>query len=370
MNSQLVYQIGLTMINGIGDVLGRQLLQTLGDAESVFTEKTHVLEKIPGIGRTLAAEIKRPDALKRAEKEIAFIEKNKVSCYFLSDNDYPFRLRECADAPLLLYFKGKCDLNTPRIISIVGTRKPSDYGRELTAKLVAELAASFPDMLIVSGLAYGIDVASHQSALKHQLPTVGVLAHGLDRIYPPVHRSTAIEMLEHGGLLTDFPNETNPDKPNFIKRNRIIAGLSDATVVVESADRGGSLITADIAFSYGRDVFAFPGRTTDLSSQGCNRIIRQNKASLLTCAADLILSMRWDVPERTNTPPPAQTELLFPGNEESNRVMSLLQEKKEIHINQLSVELNLPVYKLSEILFELEMNGQVKAVPGSTYKLL
>jgi DNA processing protein len=364
-----IYAIGLTMINGIGDVLGRQLLQTLGGVEAIFKEKTHILEKTPGIGKILAAEIKRPDVLRRAEKELSFIEKNKIGCYFLTDEDYPARLLECPDAPLLFYFKGKADLNARRIVSVVGTRKTTDYGRETTEHLIAGLAKNIPDLLIVSGLAYGIDIAAHRSALKHQLPTVGVLAHGLDRIYPPAHRETAVEMLEQGGLLTDFPSETNPDKPNFVRRNRIIAGLSDATVVVESADRGGSLITADIAFSYGRDILAFPGRITDVHSQGCNRIIRQNKAGLISCAEDLILSMRWDVPAESKNPPPQQTELLFSGNEANDPILAALKGKGEMHINQLAVELNMPVHRLSGILFDLELNGQVKAIPGSTYKL-
>ncbi|MDR1938681.1 MAG: DNA-processing protein DprA [Tannerellaceae bacterium] len=368
MQNQQLYQIGLTMINGIGDILGRQLLQTLGDAEAIFAEKTQSLEKIPGIGRMLAAEIKRPEVLKRAEKELSFIQKNRISCYFLPDKNYPSRLRECVDAPLLIYFKGKCNLTAQRLISIVGTRKTTDYGREQTEKLIGELAEKLPGLLIVSGLAYGIDIAAHRSALKHQLPTVAVLAHGLDRIYPPIHRPTAIEMLEHGGLLTDFPSETNPDKPNFIRRNRIIAGLTDATIVIESADKGGSLITADIAFSYGRDVFAFPGRVTDAHSQGCNRIIRQNKAGLITCAADFISAMCWDIPAAPNGRLPVQAELPFPGNEDNNRILTLLREKEEMHINQLAIEMDMPVYKLSGILFELEMDGLIKAIPGSAYK--
>ena len=367
-----IYDVGLTMINGVGDILGRQLLQTLGEAEAIFKEKTHLLEKTPGIGKILAAEIKRPDVLRRAEKELAFIEKNKIRCYFLTGADYPPRLREFPDAPLLLYFKGKDNLNAGRILSVVGTRKTTDYGRDQTEKFIARLAEKIPELLIVSGLAYGIDIAAHRSALKHQLPTVGVLAHGLDRIYPAAHRETAIEMLEQGGLLTDFPSETNPDKPNFIRRNRIIAGLSDATLVVESADRGGSLITAEIAFSYGRDVFAFPGRITDVHSQGCNRIIRDNKAGLISCAEDLISAMSWNIPPATGNPDhplPKQTELVFSGNEENDRALAALKEKKEMHINQLAAELNMPVHRLQGILFELEMNGQVKAIPGSTYKL-
>ncbi|MDH6306465.1 DNA processing protein [Parabacteroides sp. PF5-5] len=368
MTNQNLYQIGLTMINGIGDILGRQLLQAVGSAEAVFTEKPRILEKIPGIGQALANEISQSDALKRAEKEIAFIEKNKLSCFFLTDKDYPVRLRECTDAPLVLYFKGKADLNAKRIISIVGTRKASNYGRELTEKLISDLSVIFPDLLIVSGLAYGIDIIGHRSALKNQLPTVGVLAHGLDRLYPPSHRSTAVEMLEQGGLLTDFPSGTNPDKPNFIKRNRIIAGLADTTIIIESANRGGSLITADIAFSYGRDVFAFPGRTTDALSEGCNRIIRQNKAGLITCANDLIEALSWDVQEK-KIGPPVQAKLFFHENEEINRIYNLLKEKTELHINELSAELGLPVFKLSPLLFELEMDGIVKTIPGNRYRL-
>jgi DNA processing protein len=368
MQKQLLYQVGLTMINGIGDILGRQLLQTLGEAEAVFSEKPNLLAKIPGIGKTLIAEIKRPEALERAEKELSFIEKNQITCYFLTDKDYPVRLRECPDAPLLFYFKGKADLSAQRIVSIVGTRKITDYGKDITDKLLNQLAQAFPDMVVVSGLAYGIDIQAHRSALKYKLPTVAVLAHGLDRIYPPGHRQTAVEMLEEGGLLTDFPCGTNPDKPNFIKRNRIIAGLADATIVIESADKGGSLITSDIAFSYGRDVYAFPGRTTDIRSQGCNRIIRQNKAGLITCAADFISAMCWDAPE---TPvQPVQTELLFPENETGSRIMAIMRERKEIHINDLAVETGLPVHELAGTLFELEIDGFVKITPGSVYKLV
>jgi DNA processing protein len=364
-----LYQIGLTMINGVGDILGRQLLQTLGSAEAVFSEKPHLLEKIPGIGRALIAEIKQADVLKRAEKELAFLEKNKITSFFLTDKNYPHRLRECADAPLVFYFKGNADLNAKRIISIVGTRKATAYGKELTEKLLADLSVIFPDLLIISGLAYGIDIIAHRNALRHHVPTVAVLAHGLDRIYPPVHRPAAIEMLTHGGLLTDFPAETKPDKPNFVKRNRIIAGLADATVVVESADRGGSLITADIAFSYGREVYAFPGRTTDPHSQGCNRIIRQNKAGLITDANDLITALCWDIQPKQRMLP-EQTQLLFAGNEEQNRILQLFAEKEEVHINTLATEMDLPVYQLSAILLELEMDGYIKAVPGNSYRLV
>lgn len=369
MTDSRIYQIGLTMINGIGDVLARHLLETVGNAEMIFTERSAALQKIPGISGSLAAEIKRPEVLLRAEQELAFAEKNRVRLYFFSEADYPARLKECPDAPILFYLKGNADLNAPRILSIVGTRKATDYGKGLTESFIKELAASFPDTLIVSGLAYGIDICAHRNALKFDLPTVAVLAHGLDRIYPPLHRPTAVEMVQQGGLLTDFPTGTIPNKPNFIKRNRIVAGLSDATLVVESAEKGGSLITADIAFSYGRDVFAFPGRVRDLNSKGCHWLIRQNKAALITSADDLIAALCWDV----NAPAlslPQQAEILFPDHPQNEKLMALLREHGEIHINQLAVEMDLPVHQVLSLLFELEMDGQIRGLPGDRYKLV
>ncbi|MDR1980624.1 MAG: DNA-processing protein DprA [Tannerellaceae bacterium] len=371
MTNQSLYQIGLTMINGVGDIMGRQLLQTLGSAEAIFAEKRSTLERIPGIGSVIAANIKNPDVLRCAEKELAFIEKNGITCYFITETGYPKRLRECADAPVLLYYRGNTDLNALRIVSLVGTRSATDYGKSLTEKLISELAALFPGLLIISGLAYGIDILAHRAALKHQLPTVAVLAHGLDRIYPFVHTGTATDMLTHGGLLTDFPSHTTPDKMNFVKRNRIVAGLSDATIIIESAEKGGSLITADLAFSYGRDVYAFPGKVTDTCSQGCNRIIRQNKAGLITSAADFVSAICWDV-EGKPQPSPPQMPSLFAGKEKDEhlRIITMLREKNELHINQLAIEMDMPVYRLSTLLFELEMNNVVKAIPGSMYKLL
>lgn len=370
MTDKRIYQIGLTMINGVGDILARHLLQTLGDAEAVFAEKQRLLEKVPGIGSHIAAEIKRPEVLQRAEKELAFIEKNHISCYCLSDTNYPARLRECPDAPLLFYFKGNADLDATRIISIVGTRNATGYGRELTESLVKDLANLYPNLLVVSGLAYGIDICAHRSALRNGLPTVAVLAHGLDRIYPASHRNTAVEMLEAGGLLTDFPSGTDPDRPNFLRRNRIVAGMSDCTVVVESAEKGGSLVTADIAFSYGRDVYSFPGRVGDSHSKGCNNLIRRNKAGLITSADDLISALCWDVQAAAA---PVQTELLFSDTDvsapERNPVLAIMRTRNEIHINELALALEMPVHQLSALLFELEINGKIKALPGNVYKL-
>lgn len=361
----MLYQIALTMIHGVGYVHSRQLLDHFGTAEAIFSEKERLLEKVPGIGAKTAAEIKNPNVISQAEAELSFMEKNKINGHFIADEQYPFRLKECADAPLLLYSKGNVDLNRQRVISIVGTRNATAYGREQTEQLIADLSSAFPDIQIISGLAFGIDICSHKAALKNNLSTVGVLAHGLDRIYPGVHRGTAIEMLQQGGLLTDYPSGTNPDRPNFVKRNRIVAGLADATVVVESAERGGSLISADIAFSYSRDVFAFPGKTIDPQSCGCNKLIRLNKAGLITCAADLVSAMGWeDAKEK-----PVQTELLFEEPEDNNPVTSIIRRNKGIHINELAIQLDISISELSVLLFELEMAGKIKALPGGRYSL-
>ena len=363
-----LYLIGLTLIKGVGDVLARQLIRFFGGAKAVFTERKRMLEKVPGIGEYTAAKIRESEAtaLKRAEEELLFIEKNKILVYSMLDNQYPVRLRECQDAPVVFYFKGNADLHASRILSIVGTRSATEYGRHLTESLIKDLTAVFPDVLIVSGLAYGIDICAHRSALKNGLPTVGVLAHGLDRIYPALHRNTAVEMLQKGGLLTDFMSGTNPDRENFLQRNRLIAGLADATVVVESAEKGGALVTADIAFSYGRDVYAFPGRVSDKYSIGCNRLIQTNKAGLIHSARDLILALCWDVKPTNNKP----KQIKIPFEEKTTHpILSLLAETPECQINDLATRMNLPVHHLSPMLFELEMAGYIKALPGGIYKL-
>lgn len=362
----MLYQIALTMIYGVGYAHSRQLLEHFGTARNIFLEKERLLERVPGIGHKTAAEIKNPEVLRRAEAELSYMEKNAINAVFFTDEHYPHRLRECADAPLVLYSKGNVDLNRKRIVSVVGTRNATAYGRDMTEQLILELAAALPDMQIISGLAFGIDICAHKAALKNNLSTIGVLAHGLDRIYPSVHCGTAVAMMEKGGLLTDFPSGTNPDRPNFVKRNRIVAGLADATVVVESAERGGSLITADIAFSYSRDVFAFPGRSKDPLSKGCNKLIKLNKAGLITCAADLIEAMGWD--DKPNSP--VQAQLSFLEEEDDNPVTSLIRKKKEIHINELAIELEVTISELTVLLFELEMEGKIKALPGGRYRCI
>lgn len=360
-----LYLIGLTVLTGVGDVLARHLLQYFGSAEEIFKAKRKLLEKVPGIGAYTAEQIENAkiEALKRAEKELVFIDDNKIRLYTYTENDYPGRLRICQDAPVVFYYKGAADPNAAKVISIIGTRRLTGYGRERTELFVKDLAAMFPNIIIVSGLAYGIDVCAHRSALDNNLHTIGVLAHGLDRIYPATHRNTAIEMLGNGGLLTEFMSATNPERENFLRRNRLIAGLSDATVIVESAEKGGSLVTADIAFSYGRDVYAFPGRATDEYSAGCNRLIQMNKAGLITSAKDLVMSLCWDADT-------SGRQLSLPFAEKPDHpVIRLLAEKGEFHINQLAIEMNLPVHKLTSVLFELELDGHIKSLPGGIYKL-
>ena len=367
-SDEQVYLIALTLIKGVGNVLARQLIQFFGGAKAVFTEKKRMLENVPGIGEYTASKIKESEyeALKRAELEIPFIEKNKIIIYSILDEQYPIRLSECQDAPVVFYYRGNADLHASHILSIVGTRSATEYGRYLTESLIKDLSETLPGVLIVSGLAYGIDICAHRNALKHGLKTVGVLAHGLDRIYPALHRNTAAEMIRQGGLLTDFMSGTNPDRENFLQRNRLIAGLADATIVVESAEKGGALVTADIAFSYGRDVYAFPGRVADKYSTGCNRLIQMNKAGLIHSAHDLVLALCWDV--KPVNPKPEQTKIPF--EEKSDHpVLSLLAENKELQINDLSTILNLPIHQLSPMLFELEMKGYIKALPGGVYKM-
>ncbi|MDR2120388.1 MAG: DNA-processing protein DprA [Tannerella sp.] len=366
-----IYLIGLTLLKGIGDILARQLLCYFGDeAEGIFHAKKQTLEKAPGIGALKANAIlqSKTEALRGAEKELSFIEKKKLRLYTIADADYPARLRECPDAPIVFYFTGNADLNAPHVLSIVGTRNATDYGVKLTTLLLKELSAMFPDLLVVSGLAYGIDICAHRSALKFGLPTVGVLAHGLDRIYPSPHRRTAVEMLERGGLLTDFVCGTAPDRENFLRRNRLIAGLAEATIVAESAEKGGALITADIAFSYGREVYAFPGRVDDVYSGGCNRLIQKNKAGLITSAADLVQALNWDLKDKAHTAP-RQSRIVFEKERPKSPVLDILAEKGTLQVNDLSLLLDMPVHQLSPVLFELELAGHIKVLPGGLYKL-
>ncbi len=368
-SDKLLYRIALTQINGVGDILSKMLLQIIGEEELIFKSSRKALQSIQGISTKLVDEILNPEVLSKAEKELLFIEKNNIQTYFITDEDYPSRLKDCTDSPILLYSKGNVNLNKQKIVSIVGTRNSSNYGNEFCLEFIRELSLHLDDLLIVSGLAYGIDISAHKAALKNNIPTIGVLAHGLDRIYPNTHRQTAIEMIENGGLLTDFPSGTEPDKFNFVKRNRIVAGLADAVVVVESSAKGGSLITADIASSYCRDVFAVPGKITDSKSIGCNNLIANHKADLLVSAEYFLQQMGWDQKSSKSKKKPLQQELFLNFSKEEQTVVDILSQQSNLHVDQLATQANIPVYQLFPILLDLEIKGILKNNPGNFYCL-
>jgi len=368
-DQNLLYQIGITLVKGIGNITARQILEHLHDPSALFSEKKRILEKIPGLTARIYEEIHKPQVLRRAEEEIAFIERKRVKTLFIDSPDYPQRMRDCVDAPVMLYYSGNADLNAQKIISVVGTRRATQYGKQMTDKLVHDIAEQLPDTLIVSGLAFGIDVAAHRACIREGLPTVGVLAHGLDRIYPSDHRELAATMLKKGGLVTDFLSKTDPDKQNFVKRNRIIAGMADCTLVVESAAKGGALITANITDSYNRDLFAFSGKATDRYSEGCNILIKQQKAALITCAEDLIEEMNWGGASKKAVSQPVQKNIFLNLTEDEQRAVDLLTKTGQMQLNILAIEMDMPVSKLSNLLFELEMKGVVKCRPGGLYSI-
>jgi DNA processing protein len=364
----LLYQIGITLIPGIGDIIGKKLIEHCGAVEAVFTEKKLHLKKIPGIGDALVAAIVngRTNALLRAEKEIAFTEKHHIDCLFFTQDNYPYRLKNCIDAPMMLYFKGKCNLNKEKVLSIVGTRSATEYGKNCCKTIVDGLAGN--DVLIISGLAHGIDTCAHKEALKNKLETVAVLAHGLDRIYPAVNSAMAEKMLETGGWITDYLSGTNPDRENFPCRNRIIAGMADATLVVEAAKKGGALITADIANSYNRDVFAIPGKIEDTYSEGCNYFIKINKAALVQSAADIRYMMKWDTEE--TKPEGLQRKLFIQMTPDEEAIVALLSENNAMSIDAICFSMQATTSRVATALLNMEFEGIIKRLPGKMYCLL
>lgn len=354
MDEEIYYTIALTRMTGFNQAMALQLYQSLGGGKAVYEQRQN-------LGNW-------DEALRRAAAEMEFIEKNSIKAMTMQDDDYPQRLRECPDAPIILFYKGEADLNKSRVINIVGTRQCTTYGQDMVRRLIDDLRTMCPDVLIVSGLAYGIDICAHRQALADGFETVGVLAHGLDQIYPHHHRDTAVEMVKKGGLLTEYMSQTQALPNNFRQRNRIVAGMSDATILVESAYKGGGLITCRIAQEYGRDVFAFPGAVGMPFSEGCNRMIRSNTAALITSAQDLVESMGW---ETIAQKPEAVERQLFPDlTEEEQKVVDLLQQTNDLQLNLISVKANIPIGQLTALLFSLEMKGVVKPMAGGTYHLL
>lgn len=363
----LLHQIALTFIPGVGNVLGKKLMAVCGGAEAVFTEKPKNLLKAERVGELIVNSIMehRTEALEIAAKELEFISRYKIRTLFYTDKDYPSRLKECIDGPIMIYYKGNAGLNHQRIVSVVGTRRATHYGRDVCERLIQELKEL--DVLVVSGLAYGIDTCAHKSALDNDLKTIAVLAHGLDRIYPPMNKSLAEKMLHQGGLLTDFPSGTNPDRENFPSRNRIIAGMADATIVVEAGMKGGALITAEIANSYNRDVFSVPGNIGNYYSEGCNFLIKTNRAALLQNAGDIKYIMNWGEPEKKQA---FQRKLMIELSPEQEKIVGVLQENGEASIDKLCSETAISPALVANALLTLEFEGVIKTLPGKMYKLV
>jgi DNA processing protein len=362
----LIYKLALTLIPGVGSVNGKSLVAYCGGVKAVFMEKKRALLKIPGIGEQTINAIANHNVFGRAEEELAFIEKNKIAPLFYLDKEYPIRLKQCHDSPLMLYYKGTSELNAPKVVAMVGTRKATEYGRDMCRKIIEGLVEQ--NVLIVSGLAYGIDTWSHKAALDNKLETIGVLGHGLDRIYPYANRALAEKMTESGGLLCEYMSNTMPDRENFPMRNRIIAGISDAVIVVEAGASGGALITAEIANSYNRDVFAVPGRLGDPHSEGCNKLIKINKAALIQSAKDISYLLNWN--DEKENKKSVQRQLFLDLSPDEELIVSTLREKGDMEIDTLLLETLLMPAKAASVLLNLEFEGVIRCLPGKVYRLL
>lgn len=366
MNHDLLYQIALTRIPQVGCVQARLLIEKFGEAVAIFKAPQAQLEKTEGIGTIRAKSIKAFSAFADVEKEIQFIEKYKIQPLFISDKNYPQRLLNCYDPPTLLYYRGEADLNCAKIVALIGTRNHTEYGKQVAETLVRELASQ--KILIVSGLAFGIDSIAHKASLKNNLPTVGVLAHGLDTIYPSQHGALAKDIIKQkGGLLTEFGSKTQPDKHNFPTRNRIVAGMSDAVIVIESGIKGGSMVTAELANGYNKDVFAFPGRITDQKSIGCNYLIKNNKAMLLTDAAELIQIMGWE--EQKKSIIKKQKELFIQLSADEIIITDLLKMQESVSIDELNIKSGLSSSAVAAAILNLELQNVVQSLPGKMYSL-
>jgi DNA processing protein len=365
LSPELLYQVALTLVPNIGYFHAKSLINHFGNAASIFSASKKELEALEGIGTVRANSVKKFNDFTRAEEEIKFIEKYKIQPLFLNDKNYPQRLLNCYDSPALLYYKGTADLNAARIVAIVGTRNNSEYGKNICEKLVEDLSEE--DVIIVSGLAFGIDSIAHKASIKYGLKTIGVMAHGLDKIYPSQNTGLAKQMIADGGLLTEFKSGTIPDKQNFPSRNRIVAGISDAIIVIESGIKGGSLITAELANGYNKDVFTYPGRINDSKSEGCNFLIKNNKAALITSANDVLENMAWR--KKKNFASKKQRELFIELTADEKIVIDILQMQEQVHIDELFIKSKLSSSAVAAALLMLEMQNIVSTLPGKIYKL-
>lgn len=366
IKDDLLYQVALTQVPNIGKIQARILSETFGEAKKIFNASASSLEKVEGMGAVRANAIKSFKNFALAEKEIRFIERYRVSTFFITDTDYPKRLLNCYDPPFLLFVKGSVDLNFSKSVAIVGTRNNSNYGKQVTEKFIQEITSVSPT--IISGLAFGIDTIAHRTALKQGLNTVAVLAHGLDTIYPPENNALAKSIISNGALVTEFISGTAPDKHNFPSRNRIVAGLSDATVLVETGIKGGSMITADLASGYNRDVFAFPGKITDKKSEGCNYLIQQNKAMLCSSPVNFLQTMGWEGIDVNHNP--VQPDLFVEISDQEKMILEIIRERESVHIDELLMEFSFNSSILSSLLLSLEMKNIVSCLPGRKYRLV
>lgn len=365
-DTELFNTLALLRIEGVGDIVAKKLINHCGSAEDVFASKKTQLTAIEGIGDILYNNLKNKEVLKLAEAEVKFIKDNVVKPLFYLEKDYPERLKHCIDGPVLIFTSGDISLEGRKTISIVGTRQMTSYGSDFCRKLIEDLAPLDP--VIISGFAYGVDIHAHQVAMDNKLKTIGVVAHGLNQVYPKPHKKYVAKMEENGGFITEFWSTSNPDKENFVKRNRIVAGLSEATIIIESADKGGSLITANIANDYNRDVFAVPGRITDKYSMGCNNLIKEQKANVLTDAADLIYMLNWQLEEKKQKP--VQKQLFVSLENDEQRVYDYLQKNGKELMDIIALQCEMPIYKISSLLLNMELKGVIRPLPGKLFEAI
>lgn len=363
---KLLAVLRLQKSKAIGSILAKKLIVTTGSVEQVFKEKKTILQKINGVGTNALKHLFDNENLKVAEKELSYIISNNINYTYFLEDDFPKNLQNCIDSPILLFKDGNINLNNERIISIVGTRNMSSYGRSFIEKFIEELSDYNP--IIVSGFAYGVDICAHKTAIKNNLQTIAVLAHGFEQIYPKVHKKYINQVNENGGFFTEFWSEESPLRENFLKRNRIVAGISKATIIVESAEKGGSLVTADIANSYNRDVFALPGRNTDIYSRGCNNLIQQNKAHLLTSADDVVKLLNWDVAKKEKQE--VQQQLFINLDDREQCIYDYLNNNGKKLVDVIALDCEIPLCQLSSILLQMELKGAIKPLPGKMFEVI
>lgn len=361
----LFYLLALLRVEGVGDIMAKKLLANFGNAENIFKAKNSQIAAVDGVGAVLLKNLKDKTVFEKASQELKFIDQNDIKTSFFQQEHYPDRLKHCIDAPVLIFSAGNINLANKRVISIVGTRQITSYGIEFCRNLIEDLAPLNP--VIVSGFAYGVDIVAHQLAIENKLQTIGVLAHGLNQIYPKAHKKYMAKMEENGGFITEFWSSTNPDKENFVRRNRIVAGMSEATIVIESADRGGSLITANMANEYNRDVFAVPGRVTDKYSQGCNQLIKTQKANVITSAADLVYMLNWDIKSEIK---PVQKQLFIDLESDEQKIYDFLLKNGKELLDIIALQCELPIFKISGILLNMELKGVVRPLPGKLFEAI